>query len=202
MPMKLAFLTALLMTGGCAAQSAESKAAAPPPAQVKSNWRTCGVANAVAQQFARALVTLGQLDHYVTAGKLTFRVCDEESLDCNETPQPFPASCETVLSASNGRKQTTLVWSPAGIPHERKTPYALVMVNETEHDVVFSWPMNYQFNGSPTLPDGEPSGILAGVTEVRGDAPTIRVVVARFDARETKGSVIQLGERSVELVSP
>lgn len=166
--------------------------------RVQSNWKNCGVANAVAQQFARALATLGELDHYVNVGEVTFRVCDGETLDCNETPQPFPPSCRSRYDVSRRQQQRALVWSPNGVPAERKNPYALVMINETAHDVVFTWPMKYQFSGSPTGADSNPSGVLGGVSESRGDAPTIRVVVPKVDAHETKDSAILVGERSVE----
>lgn len=200
--MKSLYLMALVVVAGCTAKKAEPKTAATPPPPVQGNWKNCRVANAVAQQFAHALVTMGQLDHYVNGGTVTFRVCEEESLECNVTPQPFPENCQALLAASPGRKQTALTWSPSGTPPERKAPYALAMVKESGNDVVFSWPMNYQFSGSPTRPDGKPSGVLAGVSESRGGAPTIRVVVHKFNAHETKESAILFGERSVEPQSP
>jgi hypothetical protein len=183
---------------GCVPKSAQPKASASAVTPlVSESWKTCAVANVVAEQFSRSLVLLGELERFTENESIHFRVCDPGSLDCNEAAQPFVDACQNFLKLPNRRTSINTSWSLEGIPQERQKPYAILFIAEGPKEITFDWPLRYTFNGSPLLPNGKSLGVLSGVTETRGDLPTIRVVVNKSKPHETTSSAILIGERKI-----
>jgi hypothetical protein len=191
-------LGAIGVTALCACMSYPRKKAVDGVAvpQLES-WAGCSVANAVAKQFIRAGMLLNELDPFVDQGRIVFRICDAETLDCNRTPQPFAEVCVIDLSHQTSRKVSKAAWSPRGLPVERETSYLVIFLHESPGESVFEWDLHYRFRGSP-FSGGTSPGVLAGVSEVRGDAPTVRVAIGKSRAFQTQSSAILFGEQSLE----
>lgn len=188
----------LMSAGALCARIAHSQPKAlnvAHPVKVEG-WKGCSVANALAKQFARAGGLMNELDNFVAEGRMVFRICDAETLDCNHAPQPFePCHMDVKLQPSHRVVKTE--WSPRGVPVERKASYVVVLRHQTPSEVVFTWDLHYRFSGSQMPGDTGP-GVLAGVSEVSDDAPTVKVAIAKGKAIQTQSSAILFGEQSIE----
>jgi len=127
---------------------------------------------------------------------VVFRVCHPDTLDCNESPQPF-ATCDDEFFSMGLQRQVKTRWSANGLPAERRTGYAMVFLTMEAEQVVMEWPLRYRFTGSPISEVGQVPGVLGGVSEVSDDAATLRVVVPKQGGPETRGSAILIGERNL-----
>lgn len=191
------FFCLLAGLGSSCARSVTSPAGpAVPSAARESTWQRCAVASALARQFTHALALLGEMDSFVDDGRIMFRVCDANGPECNHFPQPFPGACPDQFFVARLSKRIDTTWSTETTPSERAASYVPVLIGRRDNDITAEVDLHYRLSGSPAVPVGSASRVFAGVTASRGDAPTIRVVIAG-DGSQTRDSVILIGERMI-----